>query len=69
MKNTVESKEKKRFPVLIVAGSIVTTMLFMVIVASFMQISQIQGDMKKMEADIRAMREKERQLSMELEGR
>jgi hypothetical protein len=69
LKNTVEAKDKKRFPVLIVAGSVATTMLFMVIVASFMQISQIQTEMKQMEATIRALKEDERKLGMELEGR
>jgi hypothetical protein len=69
MKNTVAATEKKRFPVLIVAGSVVTTMLFMVIVASFMQISQIQPEMKQMEATIRQLKDDERKLGMELEGR
>ena len=69
MKNTVAAKEKKRFPVIILAGAVVTTMLFMVIVASFMQISQIQTEMKQMESTIRTLKEDERKLGMELEGR
>lgn len=67
--NTVDATEKKRFPLLIIAGTAITTVLFMVIVSSFMQISQIQADMKKMEADIRSLKAEERKLSMELEGR
>ncbi|MBQ9746711.1 MAG: hypothetical protein IJW21_07805 [Clostridia bacterium] len=67
--NTVDATEKKRFPLLVIAGTALTTVLFMVIVSSFMQISQIQADMKKMEADIRSLKADERKLSMELEGR
>lgn len=67
--NTVDSTEKKRFPILAIAGTAVTTALFLVIVASFMQISQIQADMKQMEASIRTLKDEERKLSMELEGR
>ena len=67
--NTVDAKEKKRFPILIIAGTAVTTALFMVIVASFMQISQIQAEIKQTENAIRELREEERKLSMELEGR
>ena len=69
VKNTVVAKEKKRFPVLVIAGTIVTTALFMVIVASFMQISQIQAEMKQIEASIRDLKDEERKLGMELEGR
>ena len=69
LNNTVVSKEKKRFPILIIAGTAVTTALFMVIVASFMQISQIQAEIKQMEAEIRLLKDDERKLGMELEGR
>ena len=67
--NTEASTEKKRFPLLAISATVAATAMSMVIVASFMQISQIQADMKNMQAQIRELNATERELSMELEGR
>lgn len=67
--NTEKATEKKRFPLLAIGTTAIATVLFLVIVASFMQISQIQAEMKIMESNIRELRAEERKLSMELEGR
>ena len=67
--NTESASEKKRFPFLAVGTIALATVMFMVIISSFMQISQIQADMKDMEATIRELRAEERKLSMELEGK
>ena len=67
--NTEKAAEKKRFPLLAIGTTAIATVLFFVIVASFMQISQIQAEMKVMESNIRQLRAEERKLSMELEGR
>lgn len=67
--NTENSTEKKRFPFFAVGTIALATVMFMVIVSSFMQISQIQAEMKEMEATIRELKAEERKLSMELEGK
>lgn len=67
--NTETSTEKKRFPLLAISATVAATAMSMVIVASFMQISQIQAEMKNMQAQIRELDATERKLSMELEGR
>ncbi|MBE6654347.1 MAG: DUF948 domain-containing protein [Ruminococcaceae bacterium] len=66
---TVAAEGKQRFPVMMIIAAVVTTALFMLIIFSFMQISQIRSDMAKMEATIRSLEKEERKLSMELEGR
>ncbi len=66
---TVSAEEKQRFPVIMIIAALITTALFMLIIFSFMQISQIKADMAKMESTIRSLEKEERKLSMELEGR
>ena len=67
--NTEISSEKKKFPLLAIFTSIAATAMFMVIVASFMQMSQMQAEMKALQSEIRSLNSEERELSMELEGR
>ncbi len=66
---TVRSKEKQRFPIFMIVTAAVFTMLFMFIIFSFMQISQIQADIADMKSTIRSLEKEERKLSMELEGK
>ena len=66
---TVRAKEKQRFPISVVIGAVITTVLFMFIIFSFMQISQIQADIADMKSTMRALEKEERKLSMELEGK
>ncbi|MBO5023793.1 MAG: hypothetical protein J6D11_05750 [Clostridia bacterium] len=66
---TVSAEEKQRFPVTIIIAAIITTALFMFVIFSFMQISQIQTDIAEMESTIRSLEKEERKLSMELEGK
>ncbi len=65
---TVPSEEKARFPFTLVIGAAVMTVLFMFIIFSFMQISQIKSDIAQMQSTIRSLEKKERTLTMELEG-
>ena len=67
--NTEVSSEKKKFPILAILTSIAATAMFMVIVASFMQMSQMQAEMKALQSEIRSLNSEQRELSMELEGR
>ena len=57
---TVAAEEKQRFPVMMIIAAAVTTALFMLIIFSFMQISQIRSDMAKMESTIRSLEKEER---------
>ena len=66
---TVTATEKARFPLAAIAVALITTVLFMFVIFSFMQISQIQSDIAKMEDTIHSLQKEERKLSMELEGR
>lgn len=65
---TAPSEEKSRFPFTLVIGAAVMTVLFMFIIFSFMQISQIRSDIAQMQSTIRSLEKKERTLTMELEG-
>ncbi len=67
--NTVRSTEKSRFPFTAVLGALIVTVLFMFIVFSFMQISQIKADMAEMNATMRSLRAEEKKLTTELEGK
>ncbi|MGN1096166.1 MAG: hypothetical protein ACI4QR_07225 [Eubacteriales bacterium] len=66
---TVRSAEKRKFPLLIIACAVITTLLFMFIVFSFMQITQIKADIADMNAAVRTLQKEERKITMELEGK
>lgn len=67
--NTVKAKEKSRFPLSVVICAVIATLLFMYIVFSFMQISQIKSDMADMNSEIHALQREEKKISTELEGK
>lgn len=67
--NTVKSQEKARFPLMTVLAAITATALFMIIVFSFMQISQVKVDIAEINSAVHTLQKQERKISTELDGK
>lgn len=67
--NTVKSQEKARFPFMTVFAAIIATALFMIIVFSFMQISQVKADIAEINSAVHTLQKQERKIVAELDGK
>lgn len=53
--DTVREKKSSPFPITVIIGMLVMTVLFMFIVFSFVQVSELSSEISKMKSDIKAL--------------
>ncbi|MBQ9511315.1 MAG: hypothetical protein IJR55_06455 [Clostridia bacterium] len=65
--NTVKSTEKKPLPLLMIVGAVVFTVLFMFIIFTFVQISDLSSEVSKMKNSLNALSSEEQTLKGQLD--
>ena len=64
---TVRSTEKKPLPLLLIVGAVVFTVLFMFIIFTFVQISDLSSEVSKMKSSLNALSSEEQTLKGQLD--